>query len=76
MCYSGDLYLKNTARVLIISQVKNIVPDALSLFTNNKYQETTHESTYTTETMSEIYYIKELPDGTFPLSFKLVDHYQ
>ena len=26
--------------------------------------------------MSEFYDIEELPGGTFPLSFKLIDHYQ
>ena len=30
----------------------------------------------TTETMSEIYDIEELPEGTFPLSFNLIDRYQ
>ena len=28
------------------------------------------------ETMSELYNIDELPYGTFPLSFKIIDHYQ
>ena len=28
------------------------------------------------ETMSEIYDIKELPEGVFPLSFKIIDRYQ
>ena len=50
--------------------------DALSRLPNNENQETTHESTYTTETMSELYKIKELPEGAFPLSFKLIDLYQ
>ena len=31
---------------------------------------------YRTETMSELYDIKELPEGTFPLSFNLIDRYQ
>ena len=30
---------------------------------------------YTTETMSELYNIKELPEGTFPISFNLIDRY-
>ena len=30
---------------------------------------------YTTEKMLELYDIKELPYGTFPLSFKLIDCY-
>ena len=33
-------------------------------------------STYLKETMSEIYDTKELPEVTFPLSFKIVDRYQ
>ena len=28
------------------------------------------------ETMSELYDIKKLTEGTYPLSFKLIDHYQ
>ena len=55
---------------------KNIAADALSRLPNNGYQDTTHESTYTTETMSELYYIGELSEGTFPLSFKLIYRYQ
>ena len=46
---------------------KNIVADALSRLPINGSQMTTHEKTYTTETMSEIYDIEELPDGNFPL---------
>ena len=37
-------------------------------------QGTTHESAYTMETMSELYDIKELPKGTFTLSFKTYRH--
>ena len=29
-----------------------------------------------TENMSELYNMEELPEGTFPLSFKLTDRYQ
>ena len=39
---------------------KNIAADALSKLTNNGNKETTHESIYTKETMSELYDIKEL----------------
>ena len=46
---------------------KIIVADALSLLPNNGNQNTTHESTYTMETMSELYDIDELIDGTFTL---------
>ena len=40
-----------------IQGAKNIAADALSQLTNNGNQEITHESMYTTETMSEIYEI-------------------
>ena len=55
---------------------KNIAADALSCLLNNGNQDTTHESTYTAETMSELYDIEEPPEGTFPLSFKIIDRYQ
>ena len=54
----------------------NISADALSRLSNNGNKETTDESMYTTETMSELYGIDELPDSTFPLYFKLIYHYQ
>ena len=55
---------------------KSIVADALSQLPNNGNQDTTHEPTYTTETMSELYNIKELPYVTFPIYFKIIYHYQ
>ena len=55
---------------------KNIAAYALSLLPNSGNQYITHEQTYTTETMSEVYEIEELPEGTFPLSFNLIDRYQ
>ena len=55
---------------------KNIAADALSQLLNNRNQDTTHESTYTTEKMSELYNVEVLPEVTFSLSFKLVDCYQ
>ena len=55
-----------------IPGAKNIAADALSRLTNDGNQETTHESTYTTESFSELYDIKEQPEGTFPLYFKLI----
>ena len=48
----------------------------LSQLPNNDNQENTHDKTYTTKTMLEIYDIKELPEGTSPLSFNLIDRYQ
>ena len=54
---------------------KNIAADVLSWLPNNGNQEITHKTTYTTETMSELYYTKELPEGTLPLSFNLKYRY-
>ena len=31
---------------------------------------------YTTGTMSELYHIEELPEGTFPLLLNFIDRYQ
>ena len=53
----------------------NIVADALSRLPINLNPETTLDSTYTTETISELYNIEELPEGTFHLSFNLIDRY-
>ena len=55
---------------------KNIAADTLSRLTNKVIQENTYYSTYLTEIMSEIYNIEELPEGRFPLSFKITDRYQ
>ena len=55
---------------------KNIAADAPSQLPNNIYQETKHGTMYATETMSELCDIEELPNGTFPLYFKLIDRYQ
>ena len=48
----------------------------LSQLPNNSDQDTTHETTSTTETISNLYNIKEMPEGTFPLYFNPVDRYQ
>ena len=55
---------------------KNIAADALSRLPNNGNQETTHEKTYTKETMPELYDNEELPEGMFTLSFNLIDRCQ
>ena len=55
---------------------KNIVADTLSRLTINANQETTQESIYKNEIVSEIDDTKELPDGNSPMSVKLVGHYQ
>ena len=52
-----------------------MVADELSQLRNNRNQKTIHESTYTTETISGIYDIDELPDGMFLLSFNIIDRY-
>ena len=54
---------------------KNIVSDALSRLAINGNQDTTHESMYTMETMSELYNTKELSEGKFPLPFNLIYFY-
>ena len=60
-----------------ISKVrKNIVSDALSIFTLNRNQETTQKSTYQQEIVSEINDIKDIPEGTFPINLKLIQKYQ
>ena len=56
--------------------MKDISSDVLSLLPNNENQEITHESRYTIEKVSKLYDTEELPEGNFPLSFKLIDHYQ
>ena len=55
---------------------EKIAANALSRLPNNENQDTTPELTYLPETMSELYDIEELPEGTFPLSLKLRDSYQ
>ena len=55
---------------------RNIVVDMQSKLTNNGNQKSTHESKYTMETMSKLYGIDELPEGTFLLSFNIIDRYQ
>ena len=42
-----------------------MVSDALSKLPRNGNQKTTHESTYKTENILELYDIDELPYGTF-----------
>ena len=59
-----------------IQGAKNIAEDVLSQLSNNGNQEITHESAYTMETMSELYDTKELPEGIFPIYFKLIYCYQ
>ena len=55
---------------------KYIVADALLRLPLNGNQETTQNSTYQKEIMSEINDIVELPEGTFPLNLKLIQQYQ
>ena len=76
--YNGtDLYSSNTAQRLSISRDgKYIVPDAPTRLPNNGNQHTTHELTYTRETMSGLYNIGEVKYGVFPLSFNRIDFYQ
>ena len=48
----------------------------LSQLPNNGNTVTTHDQMYTTETMLKLYNIEELPEGTFPLYFNLINSYQ
>ena len=59
---------------IIYPRQENIVPDAQSRLPvdGNKYY--IDKSTYTTENMSKSYNIEELSEGTFPLTFKIIDH--
>ena len=51
---------------------KNVGEYALSLLTNNGYQNTTQESNYIMENMSEINDIEEIYEGTFTINFKII----
>ena len=51
---------------------KNILADTLSIFAINVNQETTLESTYKKETVSEINDTEKLPEGFFLLILKLL----
>ena len=55
---------------------KNLVADAQSIFTKNDNQNTTQESNYITEIMSEINDIDVLPEGIFPVNLEIIDQYQ
>ena len=55
---------------------KNIAADALSQLPNNLNQETTHDSTYKTETILWIFNIEDIPEGKFSLYLKLIERYQ
>ena len=46
---------------------KNIAADDLSQLPSNGNKQTTHESAYTMETISELYNIEEISYGTFSL---------
>ena len=67
---------ENKPQIEHIPGYKNIVADALSRLPINRSQKTTDESTYTTENMSELYDIEELPEGTFSLSLNLIDRFR
>ena len=52
---------------------KSITEDAISRLPKEGIQTSTYESKYTTEIMSGLYDINKLPEGNFPLSFKVLD---
>ena len=53
-----------------------MVADTLSRLPINVNQKTTNESTYTMETILELYDINELPDVTSPISSNIIYRYQ
>ena len=55
---------------------KNIVADALLISPLNGNQDTTKEYTYNKETLSEINDTEEFPEYIFPISLKIITHYQ
>ena len=55
---------------------KNIVAYILSRIPLNGNQETTQNSTYQQEIVSEINDIEELPESTFPINLKLIQNFQ
>ena len=50
----------------------NIGVDLISRLTNTGNKNTTHESHYIMETVSEINDIKELSEGKFPIRFEII----
>ena len=66
----------NTQRVWYIYRIcqrwKKIVVDVLSRFPLNGNQETTQNSTYQKEIVSEVNDTKEIPDGNFPINLKFI----
>ena len=55
---------------------KNVVTDALAILPLNRNQKTTQKPTYQMEIVSEINDTEEIPEGTFSISFKLIQKYQ
>ena len=55
---------------------ENITSDALSRLPNNRNQQTAHELNKKMKTMSELYDIKELSKGLFPIIFDIIIIYQ
>ena len=77
MCTTVGTNIRRTrTRYILYPERENILADAISIFTQEGIPNTIHKYSYTTEIMSELYSIDDLPEGTFTLSFKLTDHYQ
>ena len=55
---------------------KNIVSDEISQSTKNGNKNTTHNYNYIMETVSEIYDTNEIPEVTFPITFKIIYQYK
>ena len=56
---------ENGPDIKYITDFKNMVAYALSGLPNNRNQETTYDSTYTTESLPELYKIDEVPEDAF-----------
>ena len=48
----------------------------MSRLPSNRQLESTHKDNYITENVLEMYGVEELQNGTFPLKFTTIDHYQ
>ena len=72
----GLILEKYGPEIQYIPGTKNIIADAMPRIPSNGKPNSTHKSNYITETLLEIYDVKELTNGTFPLKFTTINHYQ
>ena len=55
---------------------KNIVANYMYWLLSNRQPKSTHEYSYITKTLLEMYDSEELPNGTSSLKFTTINHYQ